>query len=66
MCAHCALGIHMRRLFHRLEERVERRIDAFLAKRWRSPMGRQYPTRRLIEALGLVRQTPLIPGLVRR
>jgi RNA-directed DNA polymerase len=54
----------VRRLFHRLDGWVERRIYSFLAKRWRNPMWRQYPTRRLIEEFGLVRLTHLIPGLV--
>jgi RNA-directed DNA polymerase len=56
----------VRRLFHRLDGWVERRIYSFLAKRWRNPMWRQYPTRRLIEEFGLVRLTHLIPGLVLR
>jgi RNA-directed DNA polymerase len=56
----------VRRLFHRLDGWVERRIYSFLAKRWRNPMWRTYPTRRLIEEVGLVRLTHLIPGLVPR
>jgi RNA-directed DNA polymerase len=56
----------VRRLFHRLDGWIERRRYAFLAKRWRNPMWRTYPTRRLIGALGLVRLTHLIPGLVSR
>jgi RNA-directed DNA polymerase len=56
----------VRRLFHRLDGWVERRIYSFLAKRWRNPMWRTYPTRRLIEEFGLVRLTHLIPGLVPR
>jgi RNA-directed DNA polymerase len=54
----------VRRLFHRLEGWIERRLYAFLAKRWRNPLWRRYPTRRLSGAFGLVRLTHLIPGLV--
>jgi RNA-directed DNA polymerase len=54
----------VRRLFHRLDRWIEHRIYSFLAKRWRNPMGRRYPTRRLIAEFGLVRLTHLIPGLV--
>jgi hypothetical protein len=54
----------VRRLFHRLDGWIERRIDSFLAKRWRNPLWRRYPTRRLIGEFGLVRLTHLIPGLV--
>jgi RNA-directed DNA polymerase len=56
----------VRRLFHRLDGWVERRIYSFLANRWRNPMWRTYPTRRLSEEFGLVRLTHLIPGLVPR
>jgi group II intron reverse transcriptase/maturase len=56
----------VRRLFHRLDRWIEHRIYSFLAKRWRNPMWRQYPTRRLIAEFGLVRLTHLIPGLVLR
>jgi RNA-directed DNA polymerase len=55
----------VRRLFHRLDGWIERRIYSFLAKRWRNPLWRRYPTRRLIGEFGLVRLTHLIPGLVR-
>jgi RNA-directed DNA polymerase len=54
----------VRRLFHRLDRWIEHRIYSFLAKRWRNPMWRRYPTRRLIAEFGLVRLTHLIPGLV--
>jgi RNA-directed DNA polymerase len=54
----------VRRLFHRLDGWIERRIYSFLAKRWRNPLWRRYPTRRLIGEFGLVRLTHLIPGLV--
>ena len=56
----------VRRLFHRLDGGVERRIYSFLAKRWRNPMWRTYPTWRLIEEFGRVRLTHLIPSLVPR
>ena len=56
----------VRRLFPRLAGWVARRRASFLAKRWRNPMGRQSPTRWLIEAFGLVRLTHRLPGLVRR
>jgi RNA-directed DNA polymerase len=57
---------HVRRLFNRLDRWIEQRLYSFLAKRWRNGMWRRYPTRRLIEDLGLVRLTHLIPGLVNR
>ena len=56
----------VRRLFHRLDRWIEPRLYAFLAKRWRNPMWRRYPTRWLIAAFGLGRLTHLIPGLVHR
>jgi RNA-directed DNA polymerase len=56
----------VRRLFHRLDGWIEHRLYSFLAKRWRNPMWRRYPTRRLIGEFGLVRLTHLIPGLVPR
>jgi RNA-directed DNA polymerase len=56
----------VRRLFHRLDRWIEHRLYSFLAKRWRNPMWRQYPARRLIAEFGLVRLTHLIPGLVPR
>jgi RNA-directed DNA polymerase len=54
----------VRRRFHRLDGWIERRIYAFLAKRWRNPRWRRYPTRRLSGEFGLMRLTHLIPGLV--
>jgi RNA-directed DNA polymerase len=56
----------VRRLFHRLDRWIEHRLYSFLAKRWRNPMWRRYPTRRLIAEFGLVRLTHLIPGLIHR
>ena len=55
---------HVRRLFHRLDGWIVRRLYSFLAKRSRNTMWRRYPTRRLIKEYGLVRLTRLIPGLV--
>jgi RNA-directed DNA polymerase len=56
----------VRRLFHRLDGWIERRIYSFLAKRWHNRMWHKYPTRRLIAEFGLVRLMHLIPGLVQR
>ena len=56
----------VRRLFHRLEGWREHRLASVLAKRWRNPRGRRYPTRRLRGEVGLVRRTHVIPGLVPR
>jgi RNA-directed DNA polymerase len=57
---------HVRRLFHQLDRWIEHRLYSFLAKRWRNAMWRRYPTARLIAEFGLVRLTPLIPGLIQR
>jgi group II intron reverse transcriptase/maturase len=57
---------HVRLLFNRLDRWIERRIYAFLAKRWRNAMWRKYPRSRLIDQYGLVRLTHLIPNLVAR
>jgi group II intron reverse transcriptase/maturase len=57
---------HVRLLFNRLERWIERRLYAFLAKRWRTGKWRTYPASRLIGEFGLVRLTHLIPGLVER
>jgi RNA-directed DNA polymerase len=62
---HVSRKADVRRLFPRLAGWIERRLSSFLAKRWRNPRWRRYPTRRLIGAFGLVRLTHLIPGLVR-
>jgi RNA-directed DNA polymerase len=62
---HCYRKADVRRLFHRLDGWIERRLYSFLAKRWRNPLWRRYPTRRLIGEFGLVRLTHRIPGLVR-
>jgi RNA-directed DNA polymerase len=61
---HVSRKAEVRRLFHRLDRWIEHRLDSCLAKRWRKPLWRRYPTRRLMAACGLVRLTHLIPGLV--
>jgi RNA-directed DNA polymerase len=55
---------HVRRLFNRLDRWIERRLYSFLAKRWRNGKWCTYPRGRLIEELGWVRLTHLIPGLI--
>jgi RNA-directed DNA polymerase len=57
---------HVRRLFNRLDRWIERRLYAFVAKRWRNGAWRSHPRSRLIGEFGLVRLTHLIPGLVKR
>jgi retron-type reverse transcriptase len=56
----------VRRLCPRLDRGRAHRRSSLLAKRWRNPRGRRDPPRRLIAECGLVRLTPLIPGLVHR
>jgi RNA-directed DNA polymerase len=56
----------VRRLFPRLDRWIEHRLYALVAKRWRHPLWRRYPTRRRGAEFGLVRLTHLIPGLVHR
>jgi RNA-directed DNA polymerase len=63
---HCSRQAEVTRLFPRLDRWIAPRLDACLAKRWRTPLGRQDPTRRLSAELGWGRLTPLLPGLVRR
>lgn len=55
---------HVRRLFNRLDRWIERRLHAFLAKKWRNGKWQSHLRSRLIEEFGLVRLTHLIPGLV--
>jgi hypothetical protein len=57
---------HVRRLFNRLDRWIERRLYAFIAKKWRNAKWKSHPRSRLIEEFGLVRLTHLIPGLVNR
>jgi group II intron reverse transcriptase/maturase len=52
---------HVRRLFHRLDGWIERRIYSFIAKRWRNIAWRKYPTGRLRGEYGLVSLFHLIP-----
>jgi group II intron reverse transcriptase/maturase len=54
---------HVRKLFHQLDGWIERRLWSFAAKRWRNAAWRKYPTRRLVEQLGLVRLMSLVPGV---
>lgn len=54
---------HVRRLFHRLDGWIERRIYSFIAKRWRNTAWREYPTGRLREEYGLVSLFHLIPKI---
>ncbi len=54
---------NVRRLFRRLDGWIERRLWAFLAKRWRNAKWRSHPTSRLITDYGLVRLIHLIPSL---
>jgi len=56
----------VRRLFHRLDGWMVRRLYASVAKRWRNTRGRRSSTSRFIRELGVVRLTPLMPGLVQR
>lgn len=52
---------NVRRLFHRLDRWIEKRIYSFIAKRWRNAAWREYPTGRLREEYGLVSLFHLIP-----
>ena len=54
---------HVRKLFHQLDGWIKRRLWSFVAKRWRNAVWRKYPIRRLVEELGLVRLTSLVPGI---
>lgn len=54
---------NVRRLFHRLDGWIERRLWSFIAKRWRNAAWRRYPTRRLVTDFGLVRLIELVPGI---
>jgi RNA-directed DNA polymerase len=54
---------HVRKLFHQLDGWIKRRLWSFVAKRWRNAVWRKYPIRRLVEELGLMRLTSLVPGI---
>jgi RNA-directed DNA polymerase len=56
---------HVRKLFHQLDGWIERRLRSFVAKRWRNATWRQYPTRRLVTELGLIRLISLVPGITK-
>jgi RNA-directed DNA polymerase len=54
---------NVRKLFHRLDGWIERRLWSFIAKRWRNAAWRRYPTARLMAEFGLVRLIRLVPGI---
>ena len=54
---------NVRRLFHRLDGWIERRLWSFVSKRWRNRAWRRYPSARLIADFGLVRLIRLVPGI---
>src|SRR6201987_4430811 len=54
---------HVRKLFHRMDGWIERRLRSFVAKKWRNTVWRQYPLPRLVEEFGLVRLIYLVPGI---
>src|SRR6185503_2392101 len=54
---------NVRTLFYRLDRWIERRLLSFIARRWRKPAWRRYPTSRLVTAFGVVRLIHLVPGI---
>src|SRR5215813_10170034 len=54
---------NVRKLFHRLDGWIERRLWSFISKRWRNTAWRRYPTSCLIADFGLVRLIHLVPGI---
>lgn len=54
---------HVRRLFHRLDGWIVRRVWSHRFKRWRNAGWRRLPERRLYGELGLVELIELIPSL---
>jgi group II intron maturase len=44
---------HVRKLFHRLDGWIERRLRSFVAKKWRNAAWRIYPLPRLVREFGL-------------
>jgi hypothetical protein len=54
---------HVRKLFHRMDGWIERRLRSFVAKKWRNTVWRQYPLPRLVQEFGLVRLIYLAPGI---
>jgi RNA-directed DNA polymerase len=57
---------HVRRLFHRLEGWIVRRIGSHRFKRWRNGGWKQLPTPPLYRKYGLVNSVGLIPSLAFR
>src|SRR5215475_6860378 len=53
----------VRKLFHRMDGWIERRLRSFVAKKWRNTVWRQYPLPRLVREFGLVRLIYLVPGI---
>jgi group II intron reverse transcriptase/maturase len=54
---------NVRKLFHRLDGWIERRLWSFIGKRWRNTAWRRYPSSRLIADFGLVRLIHLALGM---
>jgi group II intron reverse transcriptase/maturase len=54
---------NVRKMFHRLDGWIERRLWSFISKRWRNTAWRRYPSSRLITDFGLVRLIYLVPGI---
>src|SRR5690349_7169846 len=54
---------NVRKLFHRLDGWIERRLWSFISKRWRNTAWRRYPSACLIADFGLVRLIHLVPGI---
>jgi hypothetical protein len=54
---------HVRRLFHRLDGWLVRRIWSHRFKRWRNAGWKRLPQRQLYEEFGLVKLIALIPSL---
>src|SRR5262249_51734508 len=54
---------HVRKLFHRMDGWIERRLRSFVAKKWRNTVWRQYPLPRLVQEFGLLRLIYLVAGI---
>ncbi len=57
---------HVRRLFHRLDGWIVRRLRSHRHKRWRNTGWKRLPERKLIGEYGLVRLISLVPSLTPR
>jgi hypothetical protein len=57
---------HVRRLFHRLDGWIVRRIWSHRSRRWRNGNWRQSPKTKLYEEYGLINLVRLIPSLASR